>query len=195
MSAKGSNSEVRARNSAVRFTLKNRRRQPGLSGPKSARTRPSTAHQEIASNVIQSCDQDVILNFHARTGRPRNNRLGRASMPMLPAERCPPTAGGKPVSFGLAAPTGGRLNSDDHGIAVEVRQKSAASDMGHFRIWARAVVRSALTQWPDIIRPLPQVRRVPVSDVFKLEASESPSSLLSSWGTPFWESHFARDLQ
>ena len=32
----GSNSEVRAFNSAVRFTLKNRRRQPGLSGPKSA---------------------------------------------------------------------------------------------------------------------------------------------------------------
>ena len=32
----GSNSEVRVRNWAVRFTLKNRRRQPGLSGPKSA---------------------------------------------------------------------------------------------------------------------------------------------------------------
>ena len=32
----GSNSEVRARNWTVRFTLKNRRRQPGLSGPKSA---------------------------------------------------------------------------------------------------------------------------------------------------------------
>ena len=30
----GSNSEVRAFNSAVRFTLKNRRRQPGLSGPR-----------------------------------------------------------------------------------------------------------------------------------------------------------------
>jgi hypothetical protein len=30
------NSEVRARNSAVRFTLKNRHHQPGLSGPKSA---------------------------------------------------------------------------------------------------------------------------------------------------------------
>src|ERR1700726_3604901 len=32
----GSNSEVRARNWAVRLTLKNRHRQPGLSGPKSA---------------------------------------------------------------------------------------------------------------------------------------------------------------
>jgi hypothetical protein len=32
----GSNSEVRARNWAVRFTLKNRHHQPGLSGPKSA---------------------------------------------------------------------------------------------------------------------------------------------------------------
>jgi hypothetical protein len=32
----GLNSEVRARNWTVRFTLKNRRRQPGLSGPKSA---------------------------------------------------------------------------------------------------------------------------------------------------------------
>jgi hypothetical protein len=31
-----SNSEVRARNWTVRLTLKNRRRQPGLSGPKSA---------------------------------------------------------------------------------------------------------------------------------------------------------------
>ena len=35
----GPNSEVRARNWAVRFTLKNRRRQPGLSGPKSANGR------------------------------------------------------------------------------------------------------------------------------------------------------------
>jgi hypothetical protein len=34
----GSNSEVRARNWAVRFTLKNRRRQPGLSGPKTFTT-------------------------------------------------------------------------------------------------------------------------------------------------------------
>jgi len=34
----GSNSEVRARNWVVRFTLKNRRRQPGLSGPRSAIT-------------------------------------------------------------------------------------------------------------------------------------------------------------
>ena len=32
----GSNSEVQARNWGVRFTLKNRHRQPGLSGPKSA---------------------------------------------------------------------------------------------------------------------------------------------------------------
>ena len=32
----GSNSEVRARNWAVSFTLKYRRRQPGLSGPKRA---------------------------------------------------------------------------------------------------------------------------------------------------------------
>jgi hypothetical protein len=38
-SALGSNSEVRARNWAVRFTLKNRHRQPGLSGPKSANDR------------------------------------------------------------------------------------------------------------------------------------------------------------
>src|SRR5206468_6554650 len=30
----------------------------------------------------------------------------------LPAERRPPTAGRKPVSFGLAAPNGGRLNSN-----------------------------------------------------------------------------------
>ena len=37
--ANGSNSEVRARNWAVRFTLKNRRRQPGLSGPKSVKSR------------------------------------------------------------------------------------------------------------------------------------------------------------
>jgi hypothetical protein len=37
----GSNSDVRARNWAVRFTLKNRRRQPGLSGPKSANRRHS----------------------------------------------------------------------------------------------------------------------------------------------------------
>jgi hypothetical protein len=37
--ANGSNSEVRARHWAVRFTLKNRRRQSGLSGPKSARSR------------------------------------------------------------------------------------------------------------------------------------------------------------
>ena len=36
--ANGSNSEVRARHWAVRFTLKNRRRQPGLSGPKSAKS-------------------------------------------------------------------------------------------------------------------------------------------------------------
>jgi hypothetical protein len=35
----GSNSEVRARNSAVRFTLKIRHHQPGLSGPKSANKR------------------------------------------------------------------------------------------------------------------------------------------------------------
>ena len=34
-----SNSEVRARNWEVRFTLKNRHRQPGLSGPKSANRR------------------------------------------------------------------------------------------------------------------------------------------------------------
>ena len=35
----GSNSEVRACNLAVRFTLKNGRRQWGLTGPKSAKTR------------------------------------------------------------------------------------------------------------------------------------------------------------
>jgi hypothetical protein len=39
MSPMGSNSEVWARNWAVRFTFKNRRRQPGLSGSKSARRR------------------------------------------------------------------------------------------------------------------------------------------------------------
>ena len=38
MTAKGQIREVRARNWAVRFTLKNRHRQPGLSGPKSAIT-------------------------------------------------------------------------------------------------------------------------------------------------------------
>ena len=31
---------------------------------------------------------------------------------MLPAEKRPPTAGRKPVSFGLAAPGWGRFNSD-----------------------------------------------------------------------------------
>jgi hypothetical protein len=52
----GSNSEVRARNWAVRFTLKNRHRQPGLSGPKSAdsveklenRTPPEISRQSIS---------------------------------------------------------------------------------------------------------------------------------------------------
>jgi hypothetical protein len=44
-----------------------------------------------------------------RLKAPRNNRPGRTSYSTLPAERCPPTAGGKPVSFGLAAPQLGPL--------------------------------------------------------------------------------------
>jgi hypothetical protein len=41
------NSEVRARNSAVRFTLKNRHHQPGLSGPESANRVTLTARREL----------------------------------------------------------------------------------------------------------------------------------------------------
>jgi hypothetical protein len=47
----GSNSEVRPCNSAVRFTPKNRHHQPGLSGPKSART----GHVAAAYFVAVGC--------------------------------------------------------------------------------------------------------------------------------------------
>ena len=50
-----SNSEVRARNWAVRFTLKNRRRQPGLSGLKSAKRRRHSGHLGAISSRIRSC--------------------------------------------------------------------------------------------------------------------------------------------
>jgi hypothetical protein len=53
------------------------------------------------------------------------------------------------------------------------------------------VVGDISRQWP-----LHSFRaRSDFSDLFKLETSESPSFLLSSWGTPLWESHFTRDLQ
>ncbi len=67
----GSNSEVRARSLAVRFTLKNRHRQPGLSGPKSANSGPM--HQrdlvERFFNKIKQCrriaaSQDKLATDH-----------------------------------------------------------------------------------------------------------------------------------
>jgi hypothetical protein len=67
----GSNSEVRARNWAARFILKNRRRQPGLSGPKSAKNRRMRCSKQVLF--------DHLVGSHQYGGGHRSNVEGSAS--------------------------------------------------------------------------------------------------------------------
>ena len=60
MSGLGSNSEVRARNWEVRFTLTNRRRQPGLSRPKSARGGSEVHMEQRDPYLIRSQTNSVV---------------------------------------------------------------------------------------------------------------------------------------
>jgi hypothetical protein len=67
----GSNSEVRARNSEVRFSLKNRHCRAGLSGPRSAISRHGGAPAECPlSRNGPRCWGRIATSRCKRTGRP-----------------------------------------------------------------------------------------------------------------------------
>ena len=70
-----------------------------------------------------------------------------------------------PYRSGWRPPGWGRLNLDDHGIAVEVHQKSAASDMGQKRRFRDVRIASALTLKADIHPKVRHVSKVPTGDI------------------------------
>ena len=72
--------------------------------------------------------QGVSLNFHARKclSKTKEQSAWQNVDSSASSRKGPPTAGGKPVSFGLAAPGGGRLNSngaDSFHKALAARQE------------------------------------------------------------------------